>query len=72
MRTIEAVGAQRKLITTNADVINYDLYNSRGVLLVDRQAPVIDDELLYCNELPFDPALREKYSVSAWVNRIFR
>lgn len=71
MRTIEAVGAQRKLITTNADVVNYDLYGPRGVLLVDRQNPVIDDDLLYRDELPFDPELREKYSVSAWIDRIF-
>jgi hypothetical protein len=71
MRTIEAVGAQRKLITTNADVVNYDLYNQGGVLLVDRHNPMIDEALLYCDELPFDPALREKYSVSAWVDRIF-
>lgn len=72
MRTIEAVGAQRRLVTTNADVVNYDLYDPRGVLLVDRQNPVIDDDLLYRDELPFDPALREKYSVSAWVDRIFQ
>lgn len=72
MRTIEAVGAQRKLITTNADVVNYDLYQSRGVLLVDRQNPVVDDEFLYRKELPFDSVLREQYSVSTWVDRIFR
>lgn len=72
MRTIEAVGAQRKLITTNSDVVNYDLYNPGGVLLVDRHNPVIDDALLYRDELPFDSTLREKYSVSAWVDRIFQ
>lgn len=72
MRTIEAVGAQRKLVTTNADIVNYDIYDPRGVLLVDRQNPVIDDDHLYCEELPFNPVLREKYSVSAWVDRIFR
>ncbi|MWV13134.1 hypothetical protein F3I62_13590 [Pseudomonas sp. R-28-1W-6] len=71
MRTIEAVGAQRKLITTNADVVNYDLYNPTGVLVLDRQSPLIDGDLLYREELPFDPALREKYSVSAWIDRIF-
>lgn len=71
MRTIEAVGAQRKLITTNADVVNYDLYDPSGVLLVDRQNPVINDDFLYRDELPFDQTLREKYSVSAWIDRIF-
>lgn len=72
MRTIEAVGAQRKLITTNSDVVNYDLYNACGVLMVDRQTPVIDDSFIYRDGLPFDPALRKTYSVSAWVERIFQ
>lgn len=72
MRTIEAVGAQRKLITTNADVGNYDLFNRQGVLLVDRLNPVVDDNFLQQNGLPFDPVLRDKYSISAWVNRIFQ
>lgn len=71
MRTIEAVGAQRKLITTNTDVVNYDLYNPKGVLLVDRDNPEVSDEFLEQAGLPFDPMLREKYSVSAWVDRIF-
>lgn len=72
MRSIEAVGAQRKLITSNADVVNYDLYNPGGVLAVDRRNPVIGDDFLYSERQPFDPALREKYSVSTWVDRIFQ
>lgn len=72
MRTIEAVGAQRKLITTNSDVVNYDLYDPRAVLLVDRRNPTVNEDLLFCNEIPFAPAIREKYSVSAWVDRIFQ
>tara|TARA_R110001606_G_C15404041_1_gene653822 strand:+ start:5822 stop:6796 length:975 start_codon:yes stop_codon:yes gene_type:complete len=71
MRTIEAVGAQRRLITTNADVVNYDLYNPKDVLLMCRENPVIDDDFLKQAGLPFDQALREKYSVSAWIYSIF-
>ncbi|SFE23859.1 hypothetical protein SAMN04487869_105104 [Marinobacter sp. DSM 26671] len=72
MRTIEAVGAQRKLITTNADVKNYDLYDPYSVLLVDRQRPHIDDDWLYREAQPFKPSLRNKYSVSSWVDHIFQ
>lgn len=71
MRTIEAVGAQRKLVTTNADVINYDIYNPQSVIVVDRQCPDIDDSILSSEVLPFNPVLREKYSVSSWVDQIF-
>ncbi|MFR0716568.1 hypothetical protein ACLUS7_16070 [Enterobacterales bacterium BD_CKDN230030183-1A_HGKHYDSX7] len=72
MRTIEAVGAQRKLITTNEDVVNYDLYSVAGVSLVDRLNPRVDDGFLLRDGTPFDPLLRQSYSVSAWVDRIFK
>lgn len=71
IRSIEAVGAQRKLITTNTDVVNYDLYNPNGVLVVDRKNPIVDDYFLFSNEQPFKQALREKYSVSTWIDCIF-
>lgn len=35
MRTLEAVGAHRKLITTNADVINYDFFSEENVAVWD-------------------------------------
>lgn len=72
MRSIEAIGAQRKLITTNFDIVNYDLFNSQSVLLVDREQPVIDNEFLLRTGSPFRDDIRDKYSVSAWVDRIFR
>ncbi|PWW38187.1 hypothetical protein [Chromohalobacter israelensis] len=71
MRTIEAVGARRRLITTNADVVNYDLYNPKDVLLMCRDNPVVEYDFLEQDELPFNPTLREKYSVSNWVYCIF-
>tara|TARA_R110001592_G_scaffold53617_6_gene164411 strand:+ start:144 stop:1148 length:1005 start_codon:yes stop_codon:yes gene_type:complete len=72
MRTIEAVGAQRKLITTNADVVNYNLYNLNGVLVVGRENPVVTDDFLYGEGEPFNSAVRKKYSVSAWVDQVFQ
>ncbi len=72
MRSLEAVGAQRKLITTNADIVNYDIYNPNAVLVVDRSHPYIDDVFLTENSLPFSSEIRDRYSVSAWVDRIFQ
>lgn len=72
MRTIEAVGAQRKLITTNEDVKNYDLYDPSLVLLVDRQNPEISGDWLYHEAQPFKPSLRKKYTVSSWIDHIFQ
>ncbi|HIE4562008.1 hypothetical protein R1L06_05205 [Stenotrophomonas sp. C4297] len=69
MRTIEALGAQRKLITTNEDVSSYDLYSSSAVKIVDRVAPVVQDEFLTASHRPFDDAVRTRYTVGNWVRQ---
>lgn len=69
MRTIEALGSQRKLITTNEDVSSYDLYDASGVQIVDRNAPVVPAEFLMSSDRPFDDAVRERYSVGNWVRQ---
>lgn len=71
MRSIEAVGAQRRLITTNTDIVNYDIFTPDGIAVLDRHAPVIEDAFLDSDLTPFDEAVRQRYSVSAWISRIF-
>lgn len=71
MRSIEAVGAQRKLITTNKDIANYDIFEKSSVLIVDRNTPTIEDSFFEGESIPFPYDVREKYSVSAWINNIF-
>ena len=71
MRTIEAVGAQRKVITTNEDVVNYDIYFESSVMLVDRFSPKVAKEFLKGGEYPFCEDVRRRYSVTSWVSRIF-
>ena len=71
MRTIETLGAKKKLITTNADVVNYDFYRSENILVVDRLNPVIPKEFI---DIPWQEIPEEtykKYSVSSWLNTIF-
>ena len=31
IRTIECLGAKRKLVTTNSDIKNYDFYNENNI-----------------------------------------
>jgi len=71
MRSIESVGAQRKLITTNADIVNYDVYSPFDVLVVDRHSPVIDDAFFEQDTLPFSSEVRLRYAVSDWVDKVF-
>lgn len=72
MRTIEALGAKKKLVTTNHLVKNYDFYRPENILVVDRENPVIDAEFLKSQwkEIPDD--VYEKYSLRSWLNTIFK
>lgn len=72
MRTIEAVGAQRRLITTNPDIVNYNIFNPDSILVVDRESPSIPSSFLQSSKTPFEEEARKKYSISTWIENIFR
>jgi hypothetical protein len=46
MRTIETLGAGRKLLTTNADVVNYDFYHPNNILVVNRNRIEIPESFI--------------------------
>lgn len=70
MRTFETLGARRKLITTNKDIVNYDFYNPRNILVVDRNNIQIPKKFLEepFEELPED--LYKKYSLTRWLSEV--
>lgn len=70
MRTIETFGAGKKLITTNADVRQYDLFNPANILVIDRAVPKVPAEFLFTPPAPVDATLRYKYSIRGWMDDI--
>jgi len=71
MRTIECLGAKRKLITTNPDVKIYDFYDSGNILVIDRAAPVIPDSFMNTAFRPVEENIYGKYSLRKWLAEIF-
>ena len=71
MRTIETLGARRKLITTNEQVKEYDFYNPKNILVVDRKSPVITDDFLHSDYEDIPSYLYKKYSLNSWISTIF-
>lgn len=71
MRTIETLGAGRKLITTNEAIRDYDFYNPQNIMVIDRHNPIVDMDFF---EIPYEPLDKEiyyKYSLDGWLERIF-
>ena len=66
IRTLECLGAKRKLITTNADIKNYDFYNEKNILVfdgnVDMESPFFTHDY---EEIPLE--IYKKYSLNSWL-----
>lgn len=71
MRTIEMLGMQKKLITTNKNVVDYDFYHPNNILVIDRNEPHIPADFIETSYQPLDEAIRQKYSISVWIKNIF-
>ncbi len=71
MRTIECLGAKKKLITTNEDVANYDFYDPNNILVVNREHPIITSEFILSTWNEISEDVYKKYSISSWLNNIF-
>lgn len=69
MRTIEALGARRKIITANSLVREYDFYRYGDVLA----SPFDTKELIkFCINRKYSTpdTIRKKYALSSWVNEL--
>lgn len=70
MRTLETVGAHKKLLTTNPFAQRADIYHPNNVLVIDRAGMQIPEEFF---ERPFEPLgedLEKKYSLDGWVDEV--
>ena len=71
MRTFETLGAQKKLITTNKAVIEYDFFNPDNIFVVPRDGRLNIPAAFF--EEPVTPLavpLYEKYSLAGWLDEI--
>ena len=72
MRAFEAMVAQRKYITTNGEIKNYDFYDSNNILIIDIENPIIPKEFLDSPFKPIDNAVLQKYTVDGLVEDLFK
>lgn len=70
MRTFETIGAGKKLVTTNASVKDYDIYNEQNVCVIDRENPQIPIEFLRTSFEPLPHFVRARYSIAGWLDDV--
>lgn len=69
IRVIEALGAKKKLITTNEDVANYDFYRPENIYVYKGKIDLSD---IFFEEdyKAVDQEIYEKYSLRSWLKEI--
>ena len=67
MRTIEMVGMKKKLITTNAEIKEYDFYIPENIMVINRNGFNIDNNFFEQPYIEIDNDVYEKYSLKSWI-----
>lgn len=71
MRSIEALGAKRKLITTNKNIAKYDFYNDNNISIIDREKCRINISFFGTSYLDIQQDIYQKYSLNSWIVDVF-
>lgn len=70
-RVFEALGAKKKLITNNPDIVNYDFYNPQNIFIIDEENPIVPDEFVNSPYAEVPQAIVDKYHIDTWVKTVF-
>ena len=67
MRTIESLGLNQKLITTNKNVADYNFFDEKMIYILDRDNLKLPSLDFFSNQHSYDENLRKEYSLSSWL-----
>jgi hypothetical protein len=70
MRPFEAMGAGKKLVTTCAQIRDYDFYTPKNICVIGRRGGEIPGDFLRTPYAPVDRALYRSYSLAGWMDEI--
>ncbi|MBU3188451.1 hypothetical protein K9O30_03645 [Clostridium bowmanii] len=70
MRTIETLGAKRKMVTTNTNIVKYDFYNKNNIFVMNENNLDEIEEFINNKYVPISEDIYKKYSLHNWVETI--
>lgn len=71
MRSIEMLGAGKKILTTNSNVLKYDFYKESNIALLDREQPILNIDFCSDDYQKIQDEIYKKYSLKNWLVNIF-
>lgn len=70
MRTVECLGAKKKIITTNTNIKQYDFYHPNNICIIENENFEKINEFLTTNYMEIDQDIYTKYSLTSWLKTI--
>ncbi|MFZ3590402.1 lipopolysaccharide biosynthesis protein [Bacillus sp. DJP31] len=67
MRTIEMLGADKKMITTNKEIKKYDFYHPNNICIIDRNQVNVPKEFMTTSYVKVNEKLKARYSIDYFV-----
>ncbi|MDN3725013.1 hypothetical protein QRD02_11505 [Aequorivita sp. SDUM287046] len=71
-RIFEAMGFQKKIITSNEYVKEFDFYNPENILVINPEKPEIPTSFFESPYVPIPQEIYRKYTLEGWVEQVFR
>jgi hypothetical protein len=71
MRTFEAIGSKRKLITTNPEIRKYPFYNPQNIYIIDRNNVVLAKDFFTTPYQDIDEHVYNKLTMEGWLYNLF-
>lgn len=72
MRTIEMLGAKRKLLTTNQNIQDYNFYNEHNIYILNKNTLEVNVEFINMPYRELSSKIYERYSLHSWIKVIFQ
>ncbi len=70
-RVFEALGYEKKLITTNKYVAEYDFYSPNNILIIDPENIQIPESFLEATYQTIPKAILYPYTLEGWIKKVF-
>lgn len=70
IRTLETLGAGKKLVTTNASILDTEIYDPRNICVIDRTNPHVPIEFLESPYVAPEQEIYKRYSLNGWLDEI--
>ena len=70
LRVFEAIGLQKKLITTNKEIKNHNFYNKNNFYVLDRSDLRIDSQFPELDFVKLDDHIYDEYTLESWIKKV--